>query len=299
MPFDVFIRHPSLSARRGWALRPLSVGHEHLRSALRAHVHEDSHLAISPDGRVAGSLENELRTILGIPVDKEPTSGKNTNMGFVEDILIDLWRIAGVSRSSWDRTPTITFDSEEDDNDAIMELFREGKSSDKPTALIRAVQNILGLVNITSHAPHPPVYPYLTRSLPLFADTLIVPSDNFTAPPIHTSWKGYLNLTDERERAAAIVAEIFERGLASEGVYNIFEEELDTSRLASRGKREITVELLNQLTDRLDHHLMLIHNNPLRRQEYNASIEDIAESIGSLIVHTGSSRKLPVSAWKI
>jgi len=302
-PLDRFIHSESMVS---WAIRPLAEPQQAFSSVFRncivQHSSEDSSLYISEEGEISGSFDDELRTILGIPIEaRDP--GLNTNLGYVEDILTDTCRKLGM-KTEKDRV--LEFEDDREREEELMETLSPRVSEKEE--LLKTIHQLLGMVNLTTQTVRPPIQNLISQPHKILQDVLYQPSENFS---VHVSGglsnSIYPNLTDERRHAAEVISKMFASGLASEGVREVFEEELDTTVLARRGRAEMTRELLGDLLDILDRQLQHAKTlldkktlpNKSDRETYNQILQDMITAEGSLLAHLGLERKLGVRGLEI
>jgi hypothetical protein len=307
VPLHVFLRSSSLPRTRGWAIRYIpnfdSEISRSLNNSISKHSSEDSHLALDEDNHITGSFDDELKSILGIPL--EPTSSKeyNTNLGFVMDILRDFWMENRVSNEDCRQT-FVSFTDDELAQHDLMTSFYQAHD------LMKSVQHILNMVNLSTYTLTPPIQPLLTGALPLFDSKLIVPSDEFYNQEIYKSPPPTIlpNITEERQHVAEVISRIFETGLGSETVSEYFEEELETTALARKGRTELTIEYTQDLIHALVGQLELmksiidVHGLPTKheKESYNARLQDLIVAQGSLITHLGlTDVKIPIDKLKL
>ena len=307
VPLHVFLRSSSLPRTRGWAIRYIpnfdSEISRSLNNSISKHSSEDSHLALDEDNHITGSFDDELKSILGIPL--EPTSSKeyNTNLGFVMDILRDFWMENHINNEDCRQT-FVSFTDDELAQHDLMTSFYQAHD------LMKSVQHILNMVNLSTYTLTPPIQPLLTGVLPLFDSKLIVPSDEFYNQEIYKSPPPTIlpNITEERQHVAEVISRIFETGLGSESVSEYFEEELETTALARKGRAELTIEYTQDLIHALVGQLELmksiidVHGLPTKheKESYNARLQDLIVAQGSLITHLGlTDVKIPIDKLKL
>jgi hypothetical protein len=306
IPLHVFLRSSSLPRTRGWAIRYIpnfdSTVSKCLNAAISKHSSEDSHLALDEDNHITGSFDDELKSILGIPVDHSGRKEYNTNLGFVTDILHDFWKEMNVCCE--DKSSSISFADDDIAQHDLMQSFYQSHD------LMKSVQHILNMVNLSTYTITPPIQPLLTGDLALFESRLIVPSDEFyqqeifnTPPPVFLP-----NITEERKHVAEVISRIFESGLGSDAVREYFEEELETTTLARKGRTELTMEYTRDLVQNLVAQLEMtkniidLHGLPTRleRETYNAKLQELIVAQGSLITHLGiTDVKIPIENLKL
>lgn len=310
-PLHVFLQNPSLVRERGWAIRyiPNFDGQtsRSLNSALMRHTHEDSHLGFDEENRITGSFDDELKSILGVMVTERESPDFNTNLGFVYDVLCDFWAEMNVSQEVKD--PRVAFSEEEiAEEDVVRSFYHCGQSGEE---LMRSVNQLLCLVNLTTHTVTPPIQPLLTKPLPLLDSKLIVPSSKFYQPAggvgPSTTFR-YPMITEERQHVASIISRMFESGLGSEEVREYFEEELETTTLARRGRGQLTQEYTRELVQSLLRQLGIAKEIierktvPTRtdKERYNQQLQELLVCEGSLLVHLEiNDVKIPIDKLRI
>lgn len=299
-PLNVFLRNESLPKERGWAIRYIpnfdSTTSRCLNLAISKHSQEDSNLGIDEENHIMGSFDDELKSILGIPlVDNEESCGYNTNIGFAMDILHDFWTELKISESDLPRQNTIGFSEDEiAEDDIVKSFYSKGTSSDE---LLKSVNQLLSMVNLSTYTINPPIQPLLTKPLPLFDNKLIVPSEAFYANNKigkRVSLNSiYPTINEERQHVAAVISRMFESGLGADGVREYFEEELETTTLARRGRNELTEEFSRDFAqaviDQLKKARELISKSSslsrAERESYNGMLQNLVVSQGSLMTH--------------
>lgn len=309
-PLDRFIQSESVV---GWAIRPLKEPQSSFarvfKECVMKHSGEESHLYISEEGEITGSFDDELRTILGIPVC-ERVEGFNTNIGYVEDILQDVCQRFGMKT---DREKSIEFDDERDQEEELMEQLSSipsGKVPDPKSGeeMLKSINQLLGMVNLTTQTVRPPIQVLISQPHRLLQDGLIKPSDVFRVEVSEGASNSiYPNLGEERKHVAEVISKMFASGLSTEGVREVFEEELDTTVLARRGRSEMTKELLEEMLNSLEHSLslskILLEKNTsptaIERQTYNESLQELVTAEASLLVHLGMERKVNIGKFQI
>jgi hypothetical protein len=307
VPLHIFLRNSSLPKTKGWAIRYIpnfdnSVSRA-LNNAISKHSSEDSHLGLDEDNHITGSFDDELKSILGIPLEPSSTHKEyNTNLGFVMDILKDFWDEMQVGAG--EKTSSITFADDEIAQHDLMQSFYQTHD------LMKSVQHILNMVNLSTYTITPPIQPLLTGPLPLFEPRLIVPTDDFYQQEIYLSPPPTIlpNITEERQHVAEVISRIFESGLGSDSVREYFEEELETTSLARRGRNELTVEYTQDLFQALVSQLELmkkiidVHGLPtkLEKETYNAQLQELIVAQGSLVTHLGiTDVRIPIDKLKL
>lgn len=307
VPLHIFLRNSSLPKSKGWAIRYIpnfdnSVSRA-LNNAISKHSSEDSHLGLDEDNHITGSFDDELKSILGIPLEPSTTHKEyNTNLGFVMDVLKDFWEEMQVGAG--EKTSSITFADDEIAQHDLMQSFYQTHD------LMKSVQHILNMVNLSTYTITPPIQPLLTGPLPLFEPRLIVPSDEFYHQGIYLAPPPTIlpNITDERQHVAEVISRIFESGLGSDSVREYFEEELETTSLARRGRHELTTEYTQDLIQSLVSQLELmkriidVHGLPtkLEKETYNAQLQELIVAQGSLMTHLGISNvRIPIDKLKL
>jgi hypothetical protein len=103
------------------------------------------------------------------------------------------------------------------------------------------------------------------------------------------------SITEERQHVAEIISRIFESGLGSEDVHEYFEEEIETTVLARKGRGELTLEYVKDLLTGIGKQLEFtkqlidIHGLPTKveKEVYNANLQELIVAEGSLITHLG------------
>jgi len=298
-PMEAFLSSPELE---GWMVRPMvemdPEDYKRFKGVIRDHSGDDSNLSIDPETfEILGSFDDELKNILGIPVVSKPR-GLNTNLGYVEDILSETCSLLGIEP----RKPlTIGFSDEYDNEDEIIEGISPAVVED---GLLKTVNNLLGMVNLTTYDVRPPIQNLISRPHKLLEDRLYQPvTGGF--PAIQTSI--FPSLTEERCHVADIIAKIFSSGLSGEGLHEVFEEELDTTTMARRGKTEMTRELIEDLMTVLDRHLhhikTMLDKKTLPTTEdkriHNENLSELITAEGSLLAHTGITRKLATKSLEM
>jgi hypothetical protein len=307
VPLHTFLRNSSLPRTRGWAIRYIpnfdnSVSRA-LNNAISKHSSEDSHLSLDEDNHITGSFDDELKSILGIPLEPSTIHKEyNTNLGFVMDVLKDFWEEMQVGPG--EKTSSITFADDELAQHDLMQSFYQTHD------LMKSVQHILNMVNLSTYTITPPIQPLLTGPLPLFESRLIVPSDEFYNQGIYLAPPPTIlpNITEERQHVAEVISRIFESGLGSDSVSEYFEEELETTSLARRGRHELTAEYTQDLVQAVVSQLELmkniidIHGLPtkLEKETYNAQLQDLIVAQGSLVTHLGiTGVRIPIDKLKL
>lgn len=301
-PLDEFLFINSIAGAdiRPWAIRYID-NFDHttsaaLNAALAKHSQEDSNLGLDEDNRITGSFDDELRSILGLPrahEDEDDLTRTNTNLGFVFDVLQDFWRSLKISETKLGRESSIGFSEDEIIEDDLLRSFYNGKNLSNTDGLMKTVHQLLSMVNLTTHTINPPIQPLLTKPLPCFSNTLVVPTDTFySGPGRRLNHLAYPRIAEDRQHVATVIASMFESGIGTEGVREFFEEEIDTTTLARRGRNELTVDLTRDLARSVIKHLeytrgLLINSPKAVRETYNATIYDIIVAQGSLMTHLG------------
>jgi len=302
-PLHVFLRNESLvrgdDNSRGWAIRHIpnfdSTTSRALNLAISRHSQEDSHLGIDGDNNIMGSFDDELKSILGI-VDndnrgKEFVPNYNTNIGFVFDILKDFWIEMKIAESELPKSNKIGFSEDEIVEDDLIRSFARMNTTTEE--LLKSVNQLLSMVNLSTHTINPPIQPLITKPLPLFDNKLIVPSEGFYRNPRNNGSSNiYPRITEERQHVAAVISRMFESGLGTEGVREYFEEELETTTLARRGRTELTVEYARDLTVAVKDQLLktkellnTVKLSKLERESYNGLLQNLVVAQGSLLAH--------------
>jgi hypothetical protein len=307
VPLHVFLRSSSLPRSRGWAIRHIpnfdNMVSKCLNAAISKHSSEDSHLALDADNHITGSFDDELKSILGIPVDHKGQRDYNTNLGFVMDILRDFWKEMNVSHED-NKTSSVSFADDDVAQHDLMQSFYQNHD------LMKSVQHILNMVNLSTYTITPPIQPLLTGDLPLFESRLVVPSDEFYQQEIFNGPPpAFLpHITEERKHVANVISRIFESGLGSDDVRDYFEEELETTTLARKGRTELTVEYTRDLVHVLVSQLELMKNiidvhglpTKLEKETYNARLQELIVAQGSLVTHLGiMDVKIPIERLKL
>lgn len=290
IPLSTFIRNESIPREKGWAIRYIpnfdSNTSRILNEAIGKHSSEDSHMGMDEDNNITGSFDDELKMILGIPTEDGPKE-YNTNVGFVIDILQDFWTGMQVSGEDIPKINSIGFSDDEIAKDDLVKSFY------KPDDLLKSVNQLLSMVNLTPHTINAPIQPFITDPLPLFDNRLIVPSDTFYDNFGKTTVNNmYPSITEERQHVAAIIARVFESGLGNEDVREYFEEELETTTLARRGRSELNREYARDMIKASMDHLIATKNlltkysvSKTDRELYNMLLQDIVVAQGSLMTH--------------
>lgn len=299
-PLHVFLRNESLvrgdENARGWAIRHIpnfdSITSRALNLAISKHSQEDSHLGIDEDNNIMGSFDDELKSILGIVDNENRGKEYNTNIGFVFDILKDFWTEMKISESDLPKPNKIGFSEDEIAEDDLIRSFAAMNTTEE---LLKSVNQLLSMVNLTTHTINPPIQPLITKTLPLFDNKLIVPSTDFYKNPRNNGSSNiYPRITEERQHVAAVISRMFESGLGAEGVREYFEEELETTTLARRGRTELTVEYARDLVISLRDQLLktkdllgssTVKLSKLEREAYNGLLQNLVVAQGSLLAH--------------
>lgn len=294
-PLDRFFHSENI---REWAIRPLKepqvVLSRVFKECVMNHSGEDSHLYISDGGEISGSFDDELKTILGIPVT-EKVSGMNTNLGYVGDILNDTCRKLGIRA---EKEKSIEFDDEVEQEEELMEKLHTPPTEEE---MLKSIHQLLSAVNLTTQSIRPPIQSLISQPHGILEDTLYKPSETFSVEVSGgVASSIYPTLTEERRQVAEVISKMFVSGLAGEGVREVFEEELDTTLIARRGRTEMTRELVGDLLDILDRHLShskaLLDKktlpNRLDRETYNQLLQDLVTAEGSLLLHLNMERKI-------
>jgi hypothetical protein len=282
------------SSSRPWAIRYIEnfdlTTSNALNSALARHSHEDSTLLLDEDNRIAGSFDDELRSILGLPRGSDPHEqwATNTNLGFVFDVLGDFWKGMKVSEDQLVRESSVGFSEDEIVEDDLLRSFQHRG----PEGFMKSVHHLLSMVNLTPHTINPPIQPLLTKPLPLFTNYLVVPSDEFYLSPLRRQPRTMVhpNITEDRKQVASVIANMFESGMGADGVSQYFEEELETTTMARRGRNELTRDLTRDLCRSLHKHLELtktLIRDVSKRDGYLGSLHDLIVAQGSLMTHLG------------
>jgi len=308
VPLSVFLRNESLPRQRGWAIRHIpnfdGETSRALNMAISKHSSEDSHLALDETNHITGSFDDELKSILGIPRDQTGSREYNTNLGFVMDILQDFWSAMQVCQDD-SKPSSVGFAEDEVAEHDLMHSFYQTHD------LMKSVQHILNMVNLSTYTITPPIQPLLTGPLTMFDSRLIVPSDAFYQQEMYlrgTPSTILPNITEERQHVAEVISRIFESGLGSESVREYFEEELETTSLARKGRTALTAEYTHDLMTALTHQLELtkqiidLHGLPtkLERETYNAHLQNLIVAQGSLVTHLGMMDvKIPLDKLKL
>lgn len=289
-PLQTFILNDSIPKDKGWAIRYIpnfdSVTSRTLNEAIGKHSSEDSHMVLDEENNITGSFDDELKTILGIPASEGPKE-YNTNIGFATDILQDFWQGMQVKEENIPKMNSIGFSDDEIAKDDIVKSFY------KPDDLLKSVNQLLTMVNLTPHTINPPIQPLLTDPLPLFDSRLIVPSEEFYLNNTRCRMQNvYPKITEERQHVAAIIARVFESGLGNEDVREYFEEELETTTLARRGRSELNKEYARDMIKTTMEHLIATKNLMSKysmskhdRELYNMLLQDMVVAQGSLMTH--------------
>jgi len=295
-PLHVFLKNGSLPRKRGWVIRYIpnfdTPTCKALNNAILKHSSEDSHLALDENNHITGSFDDELKSILGVPPSSCEEKNYNTNLGFVFDVLRDFWREMDVSLQDNEKNTVVSFF---DDDVAKYDLLNSFYQSHD---LMSSVQHILNMVNLSTYTITPPIQPLIIGSLPLIESRLIVPSDQFYEQEIYMkAYSGSLlpSITEERQHVAEIISRIFESGLGSEDVHEYFEEEIETTVLARKGRGELTLEYVKDLLTGIGKQLEFtkqlidIHGLPTKveKEVYNANLQELIVAEGSLITHLG------------
>lgn len=301
-PFDRFIISESVCA---WTIRPLKEPQTALerpfRNSIARYSRDDSHLYISEEGEITGSFDDELRTILGIPVCNR-IRGFNTNIGYVEDILGDTSEKIGAKPN---REKVVEFDDERDREEELM-----GQVSPLPSGeeMLKSINQLLCMVNLSTQSTRPPIQVFISQPHQLLQDVLFKPSEVFRVEVSGGASNSiYPNLGEERKHVAEVISKMFASGLSTEGVREIFEEELDTTILARRGRTDMTKELLEEAMNILDGHLslsktLLVKNPPptvAEREAYNQSLQELVTAKGSILVHLGLEIRFTARKFQI
>ena len=299
-PLNAFLRNESLPRERGWAIRYIpnfdSTTSRCLNLAISKHSQEDSNLGVDEDNHIMGSFDDELKSILGIPPSNEPKD-YNTNIGFVRDILRDFWLELKISESDIPKENTIGFSEDEIVEDDLVKSFYSKSTGSSSEELLKSVNQLLSMVNLSTYTINPPIQPLLTKPLPLFDNKLIVPSEEFYKSKVNgrnSASNIYPRITEERQHVAAVISRMFESGLGTEGVREYFEEELETTTLARRGRNELTEEFTRDFTqaviDQLKKAKELISKSQstlgkVERETYNGMLQNLVVAQGSLMTH--------------
>lgn len=294
-PLNSFLNSPALN---GWIIRPLTEPvtpiYTRFKEMIANHSNDDSNLYISEEGEIAGSFDEELKTILGIPV-RMGGSGMNTNLGYVEDILEETCNSMGIVTG---RGKKIEFDDEYSEEEELMERLRVVESEG---GLLKSVTNLLSMVNLTTQSVHSPIQPLISHQHKILADFVYHPSSDFSTARGHGMQSSiFPSLSEERKHAAGVISKMFQSGLGSEDLNEVFEEELETTTLARRGRNELSRELLVNLLDSMDSHLTHIKTlldkktlpTTADKKIYNEKLHDLITAEGSMLVHLGVQRKI-------
>lgn len=316
-PLHVFLRNESLPSKKGWVIRYIpnfdNGVSRALNNAILKHSTEDSNLGIDEDNHIMGSFDDELKSILGLPADKDDKDGFNTNLGFVYDILRDFWIEMNISEDQIAKNTSIGFADDDIAQDDVVRSFYQHNNQD----LMKSVHHLLTMVNLSTYTVNPPIQPLLTNHLPLFESRLIAPSDEFydqlTNTPRGSCDKTrtstiYPAITEERQHVASVISRIFESGLGNDTVKDYFEEELETTTLARKGRTELTVEFTRDLVQNLVDQLKLaksiidLHGLPTKdeRESYNSGLQNLIVAQGSLLTHLWiDDVKIPLDKLKL
>lgn len=294
-PLSSFLNSPAIN---GWVIRPLTDPvtpiYSRFKEKIANHSNDDSNLYISEEGEIAGSFDEELKTILGIPV-RMGGSGMNTNVGYVEDILEETCNSMGIVSG---RGKKIEFDDECAEEEELMERLKVVESTG---GLLNSVNNLLSMVNLTTQSVHSPIQPLISHHHKILADFIYHPSPDFSISGGHGIQSSiFPSLSEERKHAAGVISKMFQSGLGSEELNEVFEEELETTTLARRGRNELSKELLVDLLDRMDSHLShiktLLEKKTLPttsdKKTYNENLHELITAEGSMLTHMGIERKL-------
>ena len=246
-----------------------------------------------------------MKSILGLPTDRDDKDGFNTNLGFVYDILRDFWIEMKISEDQIAKNTSIGFADDDIAQDDVVRSFYQHNNQD----LMKSVHHLLTMVNLSTYTVNPPIQPLITNHLPLFESRLISPSDEFydqgaKIPPSTI----YPTITEERQHVASVISRIFESGLGSDTVKDYFEEELETTTLARKGRTELTAEFARDLVQNLVDQLKLaksiidLHGLPTKdeRENYNAGLQNLIVAQGSLLTHLWiDDVKIPLDKLKL
>ena len=300
-PLDEFLFIDSLrgegSDNRPWAIRYIenldSAASHALNKAVAMHSREDSNLGLDENNHVTGSFDDELRSILGLPRELhqplEAENATNTNLGFVFDVLTDFWKLMRVSEDQVIRESSVGFSEDEIIEDDLLRSFYNGNVSDSD-ALMKTVHRLLSMVNLTTHTINPPIQPLLTKPMPAFANFLVVPTDVFySGTGRKTNHLTYPRITEDRQHVAAVIASMFESGIGTDGVREYFEEEIETTILARKGRGELTAELTRDYVLSVQRYIettrKLLGNAD--KEAHNGQLHDLIVTQGSLMAHLG------------
>lgn len=296
-PLHVFIHNENLERNsRGWALRyiPNFDGEtsRKLNRAISKHAHEDSNMALDEDNHIEGSFDDELKAILGILPEQDGSHKPyNTNIGFVLDVLREFWIEMEIEEGEIpSHTRKVGFTEDEIAEDDLVRSFNTNTQT-STEELLNSVNQLLSMVNLTTHTIEAPIQPLITKPIPLFDTKLIVPSEDFysNARGIQVS-SIYPKLTEERQHVAAVISRMFESGLGTEGVREFFEEELETTTLARRGRNDLTREYVRDLCNAVIQQLVLSKSmlstlKNVDRISYNSYLQGLVVAQGSLLAH--------------
>jgi hypothetical protein len=279
-PLDTFLDSDAVAS---WAIRPLNQGFCHaFKRSIQHHSAVESHLCISEDGEIHGTFDEELKIILGAPVND-----RGTNLGYVMSIIRDASQASGIPEQ---RQRVVEFDDEPTEDDCTVFQATEEVSTD---GMLKAINNLLSSLNLTLNTPTPPIHTLISQPHPLFSDTVYV-MDRKPRQPRSRS-KIYPTLSEERRHAAGIIAKLFSTGLGGEETGMMFEEELETTVLARRGRTDMIKSLVEDLHGVIENHLRVSKEaltDPKKKTEYNESIENIITAEGSLLAAVDLPKKL-------
>jgi hypothetical protein len=315
-PLEEFIFIDSLKApsqNRPWAIRYIenfdSSVSTALNKAVGLHSHEDSNLGLDENNRITGSFDDELRSILGVP-RKSQAEGNgeatNTNLGFAFDILSDFWKLMRVSEDQLVRETSVGFSEDEIIEDDLLRSFYNGNVGGGDE-LMKTVNRLLSMVNLTTHTINPPIQPLLTKPLPLFTNFMVVPTDVFYREEGRkVNHFTYPHIAEERQHVATVIASMFESGIGTDGVREYFEEEIETTILARRGRGELTAELARDyiltVLKYIEKTRGALENakSKVDRETHNGHLYDLIVSQGTLMTHLGiEDIRIPIDRLKL